>query len=163
MSPLIASGLDLSQWQNWVIPISGAVFTILALAVGRSYLWPRRRPTTISEAAPGVDPFVHGSPSDRRTAARRAGKLVRVLVSDENAQAEPIEGWVTDRSVGGLCLTLREAVSQGRILSVKAGEAPETIPWVQVEVRSCRANDGEYELGCQFLRTPSWSIMLTFG
>jgi hypothetical protein len=35
---------------------------------------------------------------------------------------------------------------------------------VQVEVRNCRKiNSDEYELGCRFLRTPPWSVLLLFG
>jgi hypothetical protein len=163
MSVFFAVGLDLSQWQNWIIPLSGAGFTVVALVMGRAYLRPRQRTSTATESGPRIDPFVHGSPSERRTAVRRSGKLVRALLSYEDAKTAPVEGWIADRSVGGLCLNLRAPISQGTILSIRAAEAPEIIPWVQIEVRSCRAKEGEYELGCQFIRTPSWNIMLTFG
>ena len=36
-------------------------------------------------------------------------------------------------------------------------------PWVDVEVRMCRALKDGYELGCQFVKTPNWSILLMFG
>jgi hypothetical protein len=34
---------------------------------------------------------------------------------------------------------------------------------VQLEVKNCRLVGSEYELGCQFVRTPPWSVLLLFG
>ena len=41
--------------------------------------------------------------------------------------------------------------------------APPMTPWTEVEVRSCRQKKDGYEVGCQFVKTPPWSILLLFG
>src|SRR5262249_26555602 len=109
------------------------------------------------------DPFVHGGSSGRRSALRRGGNPVAILISDAETRAKPSPGFVIDRSTGGLCLSVPEPVVEGTILSVRTSNAPETIPWVQLEVKNCRLVGREYELGCQFVRTPPWSVLLLFG
>jgi hypothetical protein len=42
-------------------------------------------------------------------------------------------------------------------------DAPDSNPWVQVELRICTACDKGWEIGCRFVRTPAWSILLLFG
>jgi hypothetical protein len=158
--------LDFARWETWVIPVIGLTSAGLALVVGRLML---RRPQELESPPPKADspnpadPFVHGSATEHRRALRRRGKTVRVLVSDADASAEPWEGWVIDRSVGGLCISLGRAVEAETVLSVRAADAPETIPWVQVTVRGCRQEQKYWELGCQFVRTPPWNVMLLFG
>jgi hypothetical protein len=118
------------------------------------------------KAAPGEveDPFVEGSKTERRTSLRRRGTEVEVKLRDGEAHEELGTAWVVDRSMGGLCLTTEEQFEKGMVLSVRTLNAPETIPWIQVEVRSCRnLSRGGYELGCQFVRPPTWNILLLFG
>ena len=99
----------------------------------------------------------------RRSSVRRLGKTIKILVSDANAQAAPIHGWVCDRSMGGLCLAVPRAVEMNMILSVRTADAEASTPWIQVEVKRCSAQEGHWELGCQFVRTPSWNVLLLFG
>jgi hypothetical protein len=168
---LCALALKLSHLQSWVIPAAGAAFTAMALFVGYSFLGRRRqapaRPAKPREkqapAAPPRDPFVHGSATERRLALRRTGNPREVLVSDADLTAEPYLAWVVDRSTGGLRLATGEEVAVGKVLSVRALNAPVSIPWVQAEVRSCQREEGGWEVGCQFLKTPTWSVMLLFG
>jgi hypothetical protein len=110
-----------------------------------------------------TDPFVKGRYQERRGAARRGGNPIAVLITDEAVEAEPIRGYVLDRSTGGLCISCEAEIEEGTILSVRTANAPETAPWVQIEVRNCRRNGREYEIGCQWLRTPPWSVLLLFG
>lgn len=159
---------DPAEWPVWAIPAvglaaSGVVFFLGWLLFGgsRRARRPSSLPSRANQQAP--DPFVQGDPRDRRAALRRGGNPVAILISDAEARAKPSPGWVIDRSTGGLCLSVSEAVVEGTILSVRTSNAPETIPWVQLEVKNCRAVGGEYELGCQFVRTPPWSVLLLFG
>ena len=40
----------------------------------------------------------------------------------------------------------------------------ESVTCVQVQVRRInQLPDKSYELGCQFIRTPPWAVLLTFG
>jgi PilZ domain-containing protein len=110
-----------------------------------------------------ADPFTQGRYRERRGAARRGGNPIAVLITDESTEAEPIRGYVLDRSTGGLCLSCDAEIEEGTVLSVRTANAPETAPWVQVEVKNCRKAGKEYEIGCQWLRTPPWSVLLLFG
>lgn len=110
------------------------------------------------------DPFVHGGTTDRRHALRRGGNPIAVIITDAEGQGEPLRGYVLDRSTGGLCLAVPEPVEEGSVISVKTTNAPQTTPWIQVEVRNCRPiSDSEWELGCKFEKTPPWGILLLFG
>ncbi len=49
------------------------------------------------------------------------------------------------------------------MLSVRAANSSRGTPWIQIEVRSCRETGEDWELGCQFVKTPSWNVLLLFG
>jgi hypothetical protein len=152
---------------TWTVPLIGLVAAGLTFAVGFAVAGRRaRRPATAkpvpAPAAP-ADPFVQGSQWERRAAVRREGTMVPIVVTDGDGQGEPAPGWVVDRSVGGLCLRLEASVLPGTRISVRPRDASTMVPWTQVEVKSCRPQDGDWEVGCQFVRTPPWSVLLMFG
>jgi hypothetical protein len=146
--------------------LAGLLSATVALAVGRTVLG-RRRP----EGPPEVkekpererDPFVEGSACERRMSLRRSGKMVRVFLTDLEAQNKPLEAWVVDRSMGGLCLTTYDLFHVGDRLKVMVENAPPGTPWVEIEVKSVRPEDDRFELGCQFAKPPAWAILLLFG
>lgn len=158
-------GIDLPRWEIWVTPIIGLVSAGLALLMGHVLFGGRRRrfqpPTSEREAQP--DPFAYGSATERRASVRRKGKQIKVLISDAEALEAPVEGWVMDRSLGGLCLLVYRVMEPGTILSVRAAAAPQTTPWVQIEVKSSRHQENHWEIGCQYVRTPPWGVLLLFG
>jgi hypothetical protein len=147
----------------------GLTCACAALVLGNRALAKRRRakppPPPAEKPTPEGqhDPFVQGSACERRSALRRSGRTVRVLLSDGDYRDEPFEGWVIDRSVGGLCLCANEVVQPGVRLKVMPENAPPETPWVEVEVRSVREEDGQQEIGCKFVKTPPWGILLLFG
>jgi hypothetical protein len=164
-----AFDLDPTALGAWGVPAIGLVATGLAFAVGFAVL-NRRTGRANRAATPGpaqppanADPFVQGSNSERRSALRRVGNLVAISVTDADGQSSPVDGWVADRSVGGLCLRLDAPVGVGTLLKVRPRDASSVIPWTQVEVKSCRQEGSGWEIGCQFLRTPPWSVLLLFG
>jgi hypothetical protein len=163
--------LDFS-WGSWAAPVIGVLAGLVAFYVGSLVLGKRRRPVpwqspdlsgTAAATGLSTDPFLQGSTLERRTSIRRKGNAIAVLISDAEVTTEPYSGWVVDRSMGGLGITVPRPVAPGTILSVRTTNAPTTCPWVQVEVRSCREVQREFELGCQFVRTPPWSVLLLFG
>jgi hypothetical protein len=167
LTPLLPLAFD---YQGWIAPAIGVASAGVALAMGCALLGRRRMKgppqprQPISRAiSADHDPFVDGSASERRIALRRGGNPVPILVTDAEVQAAPYRAWVLDRSTGGLCLAGPHEVPLGTILSIRANNAPDTIPWVKLEVRSCRQVDGNWELGCQFIKTPNWATMLLFG
>jgi hypothetical protein len=96
-------------------------------------------------------------------ALRRQGSPVAVLVSDATGQTPPQTGTVIDRSVGGLGLALDDPVDIGTVLSIKPARSTALIPWVQLEVKTCRRTEVGWQLGCQFVRTPPSSVLWQFG
>ncbi len=161
--------LDFTQWEAWIAPAVGVACALLAILLGRWLLRERprqsvRRPPLPRPAnVPQLDPFIHGSAGERRASLRRGGNPVAVLISDAETKTPPFHGWVLDRSMGGLCLSVDQEVPQSTVLSVRAANAPANVAWVQVEVKNCRQEGDAWELGCQFLRTPTWGVLLLFG
>jgi hypothetical protein len=165
---LVAFELDPTALGAWAVPVIGLVATGLAFAVGVAVL--NRRPGRARGANPDSapppaerDPFVQGSTSERRVAHRRPGNLVAVRVTDAERQTPPVDGWVADRSVGGLCLRLDAPVGVGSLVNVRPRNAAPVIPWTPVQVKSCRQERDGWEVGCQFVRTPPWSVLILFG
>ena|SRR5690242_15663678 len=110
------------------------------------------------------------SPADNERDAQeqrrhaRHKRLVPVLLSDGEAKAKPARAWVGDCSLGGLRLLVHQEVAPGTVLTVRPVNAPANFRWLKLEVRTCQAVEveGNWELGCQFLRTPSYSTLLLF-
>lgn len=101
--------------------------------------------------------------TDRRTSIRREGAPVRVFVSAASYQKDLDEGWVLDRSTGGLRLAIKSAIKAGSSVQILAENAPDATPWTTIIVRSCHDAGAHFELGCEFEETPPWSVLLLFG
>jgi hypothetical protein len=101
--------------------------------------------------------------ADRRGAVRREGQPVRVLLAAATFRNGAGDGYVIDRSTGGLKLATQAAVPPGSTVQVRAVDAPDTVGFVTLIVRSCRKNTDYYELGCEFEKTPPWNVLLLFG
>lgn len=98
---------------------------------------------------------------DRRVALRRTGHPVEVqLAIDDRVLTH---GRVVDRSVSGLCLNVNQIIETGTILNVKPTGAAATMPWTEIEVRSCRPEGAEWQIGCRYVRTPPWNVRMLFG
>ncbi|HTU22351.1 MAG TPA: PilZ domain-containing protein [Gemmataceae bacterium] len=153
--------------QPWTIPLIGILVASLAFMVGRR--WFVVRSVGVPETAAGEPPsnlvtatMGKKSEPDRRVAPRRKGNRVEVYLTD-SSKRPPIMGWVVDRSMGGLCLIVEQPLKEGAVLNVRPRQAPQTAPWTAIEIRSCRADSGEWEIGCRFLKAPQWNDLLLFG
>jgi hypothetical protein len=152
--------------QMWAIPVIGALVASLAFLAGRRWLVPRppaavppvEEPTNLVTARIGKEK----PETDRRSAPRRKGNRVEVFLTEDLKRA-PIEGWVVDRSLGALCLVVEKQLVEGSIWQVRPRQAPQTAPWIAVEIRSCRADGGDWEVGCRFVKPPQWNDLLLFG
>jgi hypothetical protein len=109
------------------------------------------------------EPLLYGSASERREWSRRKGGRVKVRLAGGGAQEQVCAAWIIDRSTGGLCLRVPARLEAGAVVSVRPVHAPERMSWVRVEVRSCRECPDGWEVGCRFVRRPSWDVMLHFG
>jgi PilZ domain len=152
------------DWQFWLIAAAGAAVGLLILFLG-IFLTRGKKPTAeIEPEGPVHDPFTGGSTNDRRLAARRGGQPTKVEIQDPMDEKLIFAGYVTDRSMGGLRLMLERPVAANQILNVRSSDAPQTVPWIQVQVRRCTQQpDKTYAAGCQFVKTPAWAVLLTFG
>jgi hypothetical protein len=104
-----------------------------------------------------------GAPKCKRSSLRRGGNPVPVLVSDLVEPEEDIQGLVLNRSRGGLCLSVPQPVEVGRLLAVRTPDFPEGLDPVQIRVRHCMQKGDTCHLGCQFMQTHPWSVLLIFG
>ena len=101
--------------------------------------------------------------ADRRGAVRREGQPVRVVLAATTFRNGVCDGYVIDRSTGGLKVATQAAIAPGSTLQIRAVDAPDTVGFVTLLVRSCRKADEYYEIGCEFEKTPPWNVLLLFG
>jgi hypothetical protein len=147
----------------------------LALFAGRRMLaaTPTARPAPPPRAAPpppratplpaAVEDAFRLGVTDRREAPRRAGNCVDILV-EGGPGALPSLAWVQDRSSRGLALVLGREPGEGARLRVRPAGAADSLPWTEVCVRSCApAGPGTWRVGCEFVRTPPWNVLMLFG
>lgn len=107
-----------------------------------------------------VPPFL----GEKRGSLRRTGNPVAVLLANDIEGSRPFPGAVLDRSTTGLRLSVATEVKPGCVLRVRAEHAPDTTPWVYIQVCHCKKSGrGRWEIGCRFSQTPPWSILLLFG
>jgi hypothetical protein len=74
-----------------------------------------------------------------------------------------MEGWVIDRSLGGLNLLVPEHIVPTALLSVRRVDAAPDIAPLQVEVRRCEAKGLRFQLGCKFVGNPPENRLVQFG
>jgi hypothetical protein len=101
--------------------------------------------------------------ADRRGSVRREGGAVRVVLASPVFRNGLNDGYVVDRSTGGLRVVMQAALAPGSTAQIRAVNAPDTVGFVTVIVRSCRKTGDSYELGCEFEKTPPWNVLLLFG
>ena len=124
----------------------------------------RLKPPRMKKKGSAARLFDKGStPNDRRAALRRDGTPVEVVVTSPAFTAGKNQGYVLDRSTGGMRLALAAGMAPGSSLQVRAKNAPDASPWVTVVVRSCKNAGEHFELGCEFEQTPPWNVLLLFG
>jgi len=104
-----------------------------------------------------------GPPGERRASPRRVGNPVSVQISSEEDESESFQGWVVDRSSGGIRLLVDQAFDAGTILNLRPTKAHPSLTWIKVEVKSCRPERNSYKIGCEFVTKPSWAELQAFG
>jgi hypothetical protein len=159
-----SSSFDRYGWP--ALAVAGIVVLGLMLLAYRRLA--RSRPVGVVPPSPLQDSLSSeilpaGVSADRRRVPRRWGNALLVHVSDATAQADPVEGVILNRSEGGLCLALHQAVVVGTNLNVRVATAPSSIPWTAVEVKYCLRFVSRWKVGCQFVQPPSAEVLLMFG
>ncbi|MBX9627924.1 MAG: PilZ domain-containing protein [Gemmataceae bacterium] len=101
--------------------------------------------------------------ADRRESVRRDGPPVHVVVAGSDFRNGLTGALVVDRSTGGLKLLLPAGVAPGTTLRVRAANAPDTVGYIPVIVRSSRPEEDHFVVGAEFEKTPPWNVLLLFG
>lgn len=144
---------------------------VVALAVAAPVLWFVRPVRAAARAAevpteeltppPTTTSPMHAA--EQRRSFRRGGNSIGLYYKYPGKEDGPGQASVVDRSMGGLCLMAPEAIPSGTILSIRPTNADDIVPWVEAEVCVCRPGDQCFKLGCRFVKTPPYSILLLFG
>ncbi len=153
-------------YQDYWLPLAiGLAAGMLCLFMG-NLVWRGKRPKLAKKAATAAaihDPFEQGSLTERRRSIRRPGNPVEVVYALPDNKNAPQRALVLDRSLGGLRLAAEEEIEPGTRLVVLPINTADQSPWIEIDVRTCNMVDDCWELGCQFVKTPQWSILLLFG
>src|SRR4051794_15781286 len=110
MTGYIPFDLNLSRWELWSVPVAGFICTGLVLVGGR-WLLSRRQPEVESQPDP-LNPYATLNSPKRRQTPRGRGAPSRILMVDKSKATEPFSGWVINRSIGGLCVSLVQPVEE---------------------------------------------------
>jgi hypothetical protein len=161
----ILPSVDVSQLQFWLAVGAGLLVSLLALSVGWRTL---RQPTT--ERMPEVDSVLDEKPQDdrnvrreKRRAHRRKGRTTEILIADKDFRNPKWRGYVIDRSALGLRLFSERPADVDDQLNVQVMRPANDMPWIEVAVIHCKPLHDGFELGCKFIHSPSWNLLLTFG
>jgi hypothetical protein len=143
---------------------------VFFVIVGGIY-WLTRPLPALKTTKPAEDPaFVQmkasEKPKDQRFAYRRHGNPVQVYIKSTGAEQEPALASILDRSVGGVRMAIYQEVEVGGVFAIRPINADDMVPWVEIEVRSCQPSSelrDQFEVGCQYVKSPPYSIQLLFG
>ncbi len=119
-----------------------------------------------AKGADAIETVTAKNPQDQRYSFRRQGNPVQVYVKTAAEKTNPAVGSVLDRSIGGMRLALFQPVEIGAVLSIRPTNADDIVPWIELEIRSCRPSiemHDQFEIGCQYVKSPPYSIQLLFG
>jgi PilZ domain len=159
------------DWAIGMVTIVGIVVTIVAFLVGWVLINRRRARMRELAAQAGEwkevtspqDTFRYGMGMARRKSVRLSGNQIPVHVSPDGTLESAWEGWILDRSQGGLRLRVPEPIPVGVVLRVRCLNEPENLPWVEVQVKHTREKDQTWEIGCEFLAEPPGDVLQSFG
>jgi hypothetical protein len=94
---------------------------------------------------------------DRRSSRRRWGNPTEVSL-DSGLLARQMRGLVINRSATGLAIFVNQEIPPGTALAIRAVEAPDTLPAVEIAVKYCRKTRRNYLIGCHSPQEIPWNI-----
>src|SRR5260370_10108475 len=167
-----------SVWDKWdselawgIAGIVGVVVAIVAF-MGGWFLINRRRARLRELAAQAgewkdsaspQDSFRYGMGMARRKSVRLSGNQIPVQVCPDGSVESTYEGWIVDRSQGGLRLRGPEPFPGAVVLRVHCLNAPESLPCVEEQVKNSRDKQSYWEVCYQFLNNPGNDVLRSFG
>jgi hypothetical protein len=161
MTAAIPFDFNWMRWEQWSVPVVGVFCSGLVLMGGR-WLLGRRQPQEATPDEP-MNPYQSMSTPKRRQTPRGRGAPMRILILAKNRPAEQFPGYVINRSVGGLCVSLVQPVEEGALISVRPAKELIDDTWYDVVVKYCRATETGWEMGCEFQGRGGSSALLKFS
>ena len=86
-----------------------------------------------------------------------------VLISDGLNPDKPLQGWVLDRSRGGLYLSVPRRIDVGCRLAVRTPDFPDLVASVGLLVRHCKRKEPANSHAASLAEELPWSVLLLFG
>ncbi len=120
-------------------------------------------PPAISTSSAQDDPVDLVTPKEKRASPRRKANMQPVLITNGDPKAPPFEGWLVDRSAGGMRLVVKRPVAEGDFVSVRTARASMSSSWLKLEVRNSKSDNGTTHLGCRFVLKPSLEELQQFA
>lgn len=123
------------------------------------------RPAPVAPNAVNPAPrYGPGGLPERRAYPRRKGNPVPVLILQQMpGDAEPLCGWVIDRSYGGVGLLVDEPLEIDLPVEIRPQTPQAGSRGSQVRVVYCIPERASWRVGCQFLHKPSWDELRIYG
>lgn len=88
---------------------------------------------------------------ERRRSWRLTETHFKVAVADAASGLPVHEGWLLDRSRGGVSIRLPQALAVGSVWRYLLATEPDDAPAQEFEVRHCRQQEMDWLVGCQFV------------
>jgi hypothetical protein len=161
--PFLLLGFKPEIWISVLVGMGLGYFTLgIGWLVASAF---RRRRAPEEQPTPAGPPamWIPEKSWERRGFTRRSGNAVPVIFTTAGNDEALGNGWVVDRSAGGLRLSLEKPLDVGTFLRIRPSKAQVTAPWIETQVKSCRADEASWELGCQFVTIPPLNTLLLFG
>jgi hypothetical protein len=95
--------------------------------------------------------------AERRSSRRRWGNPTEVYL-DSPLLIGRVRGLVINRSTPGLAIFINQEVPPGSTLTLRAVEAPNSVPPLEVEVKYCRKTKRNYIIGCHAHKEIPWNV-----
>jgi hypothetical protein len=145
--------------------LSNSFWVLAAVAIAyshRSFLSNELGASSAGSSPTAADP-VSAKTIDRRKSPRRSGNPIAIYIAYPDSKSEPVVGKVSDRSLGGLCISSENEFEIGTNLLVRPVKSINLTPWCQVEVLACRKVGSGWILNCRFMNPRPDSVRLLFG
>ena len=102
-------------------------------------------------------------PPPDAVSVRRGGNPVKNHVALAGHKSNPITGYILDRSLGGLAMSLGQEIKPGTVVAIRSAQVLEMTPWYDVEVMRCQKTGNDWLVSCRFVKTPPYSVLMSFG
>ncbi|MCS6977388.1 MAG: PilZ domain-containing protein [Gemmatales bacterium] len=119
----------------------------------------------VSDAHAKTSPVESPSPmggAEKRRAPRRGSNLAVVQITRPGAWSKSVEGWVVNKSLGGMCLCSPRKFEEDTILEVRPKRSSGTDLTLEMRVVHVRQEGTRYMLHCQFTRHAAPHILRQF-